>query len=68
MVEVSQRKGVGSFYLQYITSLSEKVNKSVFLKVFKSNPALNLYKRFGFEKYSETETHYLMRYNPTKGQ
>ena len=68
MVEVSQRRGVGSFYLQYITSLSEKVNKSVFLKVFKSNPALNLYKRFGFEKYSETETHYLMRYNPTKGQ
>lgn len=68
MIELSQRKGVGSFYLQYITSLSKKENKPVFLKVFKSNPAQNLYKRFGFDKYSETETHYLMRYNPMKSQ
>lgn len=68
MLEVSQRKGIGSFYLQYITSLSKKANKPVFLKVFKSNPAQNLYKRFGFDKYCETETHYLMRYNPMKSQ
>lgn len=65
MLEVSQHKGVGSFYLQHITSLSNKVNKPIFLKVFKSNPAQNLYKRFGFIEYSETESHYLMRYNPT---
>ncbi|MGH4119164.1 GNAT family N-acetyltransferase [Clostridium sp.] len=63
MFETSQHKGVGSFFLTYITSLSKKVNKPIFLKVFKSNPAQNLYKRFGFDKYSETETHYLMRYN-----
>ncbi|MBU3113672.1 GNAT family N-acetyltransferase [Clostridium lacusfryxellense] len=68
ILEVSQNKGVGSFYLQYITSLSQKVNKPIFLKVFKSNPAQNLYKRFGFDNYSETETHYLMRYNPIKSQ
>jgi ribosomal protein S18 acetylase RimI-like enzyme len=66
MIEVSQRKGVGSFYLQYITSLSKKVNKPIFLKVFKSNPAQNLYKKFGFNKYGETESHYLMIYNPIK--
>lgn len=64
MLEVSQRKGVGSFYLQYITSLSNKTNKPIYLKVFKSNPTQNLYKRFGFLEYSETESHYLMRYNP----
>ena len=68
MIELSQRKGVGSFYLQYITSLSKKENKSVFLKVFKSNPAQDLYKRFAFDKYGETETHYLMRYNPIKSK
>lgn len=66
MLEVSQRKGVGSYYLQYITSLSNKSNKSIFLKVFKSNPAQNLYKRFGFLNYCETKSHYLMRYNPTQ--
>lgn len=65
MLEVSQCKGVGSFYLQYITSLSNKTNKPIFLKVFKSNPAQILYKRFGFLVESETESHYLMRYNPT---
>lgn len=65
MLEVSQRKGVGSFYLQYITSISNKANKPIFLKVFKSNPAQNLYKRFGFFKYNETKSHYLMSYNPT---
>lgn len=68
MIELSQRKGVGSFYLQYIASLSMKENKPVFLKVFKSNPAQNLYKRFGFYKYGETEMHYLMMYNPMKSE
>ena len=68
MTELAQNKGMGSFYLQFITSLSQKTNKPIFLKVFKSNPARNLYKRFGFDKYSETETHYLMRYNPIKSQ
>lgn len=68
ILELSQRKGVGSFYLQYITSLSKKNNKPIVLKVFKSNPAQNLYKRFGFDKYSETDTHYLMRKNPIKTQ
>lgn len=66
MLEVAQRRGVGSFYLEYITSLSKKVSKPIFLKVFKSNPAQNLYKRFGFDKYSETESHYLLMYNPIK--
>ncbi|NMM61976.1 GNAT family N-acetyltransferase [Clostridium sp. P21] len=68
MLEVAQCRGVGSFYLQYITSLSKKANKPIFLKVFKSNPAQKLYKRFGFNKYSETETHYLMRYNPIESE
>ena len=35
-------------------------NKDILLKVFKSNPAQNLYKRMGFETYEETNSHYLM--------
>ncbi|MFA6942017.1 MAG: GNAT family N-acetyltransferase [Clostridiaceae bacterium] len=66
MIEIAQNKGVGSFYLKHITSLSKDTNKPIFLKVFKSNPAKNLYKRFEFEIYCETVTHYLMRYNPIK--
>jgi len=64
MIEKARNQGVGSFYLEQITRLSVKSVKPVFLKVFKSNPARNLYKRFGFVIYDETLTHYLMKYVP----
>jgi Acetyltransferases len=64
MMEMAQNKGIGSFYLRHVTSISKESNKPVFLKVFKSNPAQNLYKRFGFQVYDETSTHFLMCYNP----
>jgi ribosomal protein S18 acetylase RimI-like enzyme len=64
MIEIAQNRGMGSFYLRHITSLSNETNKPVFLKVFKSNPAQNLYKGFEFEIYSETVSHYLMKYTP----
>jgi len=64
MIEKTQNMGVGSFYLNEVTSLSEKTKKPIFLKVFKSNPAQNLYKRFGFTIYDETYSHYLMKYEP----
>ncbi len=64
MVEKAQNKGVGSHYLEQIMRLSNESNKLIFLKVFKSNPAQKLYERFGFVVYSETASHYLMRYSP----
>ena len=64
MIEIARNMGVGSFYLTHIVSLSERDKKPIFLKVFKSNPAQNLYRRFGFEIYDETFSHYLMRYTP----
>ena len=64
MIEKAQNMGLGSFYLNKIVSLSENSKKPIFLKVFKSNPAQNLYKRFGFTIYDETVSHYLMRYDP----
>ena len=68
MIEIAQNKGVGSFYLAHITSLSRKTNKAIFLKVFRSNPAMDLYRRFGFRVSNETPTHYLMRYDPIESQ
>jgi GNAT superfamily N-acetyltransferase len=65
MTEKAQNKGIGSFYLEHIISISDKNKKPIFLKVFKSNPAQNLYKRYGFKTYDESSTHYLMRYDPT---
>lgn len=35
---------------------------SIDLRVFISNPAQNLYKRFGFAVYDKTRSHYLMKY------
>lgn len=64
MLEKARNIGIGSFYLRHITELAEKRKKPVFLKVFKTNPAQNLYKRFGFEIYGENESHFLMRFDP----
>jgi len=65
MIEKARNMGIGSFFLNHITSLSKMDNKPVYLKVFKSNPAQNLYKRFGFAVFDETASHYLMRYGPS---
>ena len=51
-------KGIGSWYLNEV--IKNHKNKDIYLRVFKSNPAQNLYKRFGFEIYDETKSHYLM--------
>ncbi|MCL2446955.1 MAG: GNAT family N-acetyltransferase [Oscillospiraceae bacterium] len=66
MIEKAQNMGIGSFYLHHITALANQNNKPIFLKVFKSNPAQYLYQRFGFMSYEETDTHFLMRYDPAK--
>jgi len=67
MIEEARNKGVGSFYLNHITSLSQESRKPITLKVFKSNHARNLYARFGFAVYDETFSHYYMKYEPDLG-
>lgn len=62
MLECAQNKGFGSFFLNHIISLANHQNKPAFLQVFMSNPAQNLYKRFGFAIYDKTISHYLMQY------
>lgn len=63
MIQSAQNKGMGSSYLNYIISVSKKMKKPIFLKVFKSNPAQFLYVSFGFEIYDKSRTHYFMRLN-----
>lgn len=53
-----QGQGIGSVILKDI--LFKYKNKNVYLRVFKSNPAQNLYKRLGFEIIEETRTHFNM--------
>lgn len=62
MLECAQNQGFGSFFLNHIVSLANRQNKPAFLRVFMSNPAQNLYKRFGFAVYDKTRSHYLMKY------
>lgn len=53
-----RRQGIGSWYLNEMIKKHKK--QDIYLRVFKSNPAQHLYKRFGFKVYGETKSHYLM--------
>ena len=64
MLPKAQNKGVGTFYLHYLTTLADKVHKPVVLKVFQSNPAKALYERHGFRVYEDIRTHFMMKYDP----
>ena len=64
MLDYARNKGIGSYYLSHLVSLADEQKKPIFLRVFMSNPAQNLYKRFGFSIYDKTISHYLMRYDP----
>ena len=64
MYESAQNRGIGSHFLRELTALSVSTGKPVYLKVFKSNPAQELYRRYGFCAYDETESHFLMKFSP----
>lgn len=56
-----QKQGIGTYIVQKLINKASQNNKAVFLYVLKVNPAQNLYKRLGFEKITETTTHYVMK-------
>lgn len=64
MCESSRNKGIGSCFLHFLTDVSRKSGKPIYLKVFKTNPARHLYARFGFHIYAETESHFQMIFDP----
>lgn len=61
MIPNAQNNGIGSHFLGCLVDLSDRTGKDIYLKVFKTNPAQNLYKRFDFIVYDETVSHYLMK-------
>lgn len=65
MVAAARNRGIGSLYLRHITALADGMNRPAYLKVFLSNPARRLYRRWGFEPYGQTASHELMVYQPS---
>ena len=57
-----QNRGVGTKLIKDLLDEARVENKTVRLQVLKVNPAKNLYEKFGFQVYAETETHFLMRF------
>ena len=53
-----QNKGIGTKILSDI--INNNLNRRIYLKTYKENPARNLYLKVGFKKYDETKTHWLM--------
>jgi len=66
ILEEAQGQGIGSFYLRHIVALANEKGVTACLTVFKSNPAQELYKRFGFEVCGEIEAKYSMEYRCRK--
>jgi len=59
----SQGRGVGSYIINTIMEMAKQDEKPVRLRVFKINPAKNLYERLGFTYSGETEFHFQMEWN-----
>jgi len=59
-----QGKGIGSFIINDLIREASHSGESIYLQVFKTNPARELYQRLGFEFSGETDTHYLMQKKP----
>jgi len=58
-----QRKGIGSDVLRQIIDEGHRVSRGVTLGVVKTNPALELYRKFGFQVTHEDERKFYMKRN-----
>lgn len=58
-------KGIGTFLLGELIKRSESVGKKIALHVEPDNPALHLYRRFGFVHIRNNGRHFYMERNPS---
>lgn len=59
-----QKKGIGTEVLKGIFERANTIEKNVTIHVESFNPAMNLYKRLGFQKISETNgVYHLLQWN-----
>jgi GNAT superfamily N-acetyltransferase len=59
--------GIGSFLIRKLQDEARQVKMPLRLQVIRFNRAVNLFERAGFERTSETGTHFQMECNPAKG-
>lgn len=64
LIQSAKHKGMEAFYLKHITSLSLETGKPIFLYMYKSDPANDLFKEFGFKIYDQSRTHYFLSFLP----
>jgi len=57
-----QNQGIGTFLLKNILEEARKTHKTVSLHVEKTNPALKLYERLGFERKTEVGIRFLLEW------
>ena len=60
LLPAEQRQGLGSVLVREVIARGVALGLPVRLRVFKTNPAHELYRRLGFAVVGETETHLLM--------
>ena len=63
-----QRRGLGSHFLREILAQGQASDCSVSIHVERNNPALELYRRLGFERVHDEGIYYLMTWRPTADQ
>lgn len=56
-------QGIGSYFLKKIIKHASNIKKGVSIHVEKSNPAMRLYKRLGFQKIDEQGIYDLMKWS-----
>jgi ribosomal protein S18 acetylase RimI-like enzyme len=59
-----RNKGIGSSLLMELLDEAKNVNKPLRIHVEKYNPALQLYRRLGFNEINDTGVYYLMEWAP----
>ena len=55
-----QRQGLGSALVEYCQRQALEAGKPLTLQVLRNNPALSLYKRYGFEMHDQSGPHKLL--------
>jgi ribosomal protein S18 acetylase RimI-like enzyme len=58
-----REKGIGSALLESVLNEAAALRRPVRLHVVKTNPAISLYKRFGFYQTDDTGTHFKMEWS-----
>lgn len=63
-----RNRGVGAFIIRRLQKQAAAANKPLRLQVIRFSRAINLFERLGFNRTSETGTHFQMEWTPSKSE